>query len=127
MNDDNGVKNLLEKLDRLYLKDDAHSAYESYERFETFSIAPSMTVSDCIIEFERLYNKAKQHKMELPGGALACRFLDSAYISSHHKLLVVRATLPELSYLQFWTNIFGCDVQVIFSTSGHDCIPTGRV
>ena len=60
LNDDNGVKNLLEKLDdKLYLKDDTHSAYEAYERFETFLRAPSMTVSDYIIEFEHLYNKAK--------------------------------------------------------------------
>ena len=97
MNDDNGVKNLLEKLDKLYLKDDTHSAYEAYERFETFSRAPSMTVSDYTIEFERLYNKVKQHKMELPDGVLAYRFLNSANISSHHKQLV-RATLSELSY-----------------------------
>ena len=97
LNDDNGVKNLLEKLDKLYLKDDTHSVYEAYERFETFSRTPSMTVSDYIIEFEHLYNKAKQHKMELPDGVLAYRFLNSANISSHHKQLV-RATLPELSY-----------------------------
>ena len=56
-----------------------------------------MIVSDYVIEFERLYNKAKQHKMELPDGVLAYRFLNSANISSHHKQLV-RATLPELSY-----------------------------
>ena len=56
-----------------------------------------MTVSDYIIEFEHLYIKAKQHKMELPDGVLAYRVLNSANISSHHKQLV-RATLPELNY-----------------------------
>ena len=56
-----------------------------------------MTVSDHKIEFERLYNKAKHHKIELPEGVLAYRFLNSANISSHHKQLG-RATLPELSY-----------------------------
>ena len=69
---------MLQKLDKLNLKDDTHSAYEAYERFETFSRAPSMTVSAYIIEFERLYNKAKQHKIELPDGVLAYRFLNSA-------------------------------------------------
>ena len=101
LNDDNGVKNLLEKLYKLYLKklDKLYLsyAYEAYERFETFSRAPSMTVYDYIIEFERLFNKAKQHKMELPDGVLAYWFLNSANISSHHKQSV-RATLPELSY-----------------------------
>ena len=88
---------MLEKLDKLYLKDDTHSAYEAYERFKTVSKVPSMTVSDNIIEFEHLYNKAKQHKMELPNGVVACCFLNGANISSHHKQLV-KATLPELSY-----------------------------
>ena len=97
LNDDNGVKNVLETLDKLYVKDDTHSAYEAYKRLETFSRAPSMTVSDYIIEFERLHNKAKQHKMELPDGVLAYRFLNSVNISSQYKQLV-RATLPELSY-----------------------------
>ena len=82
LNDDNGIKNLLEKLDKLYL---THSAYEAYERFETFSRVPSVTVSDYIFEFERLYNKAKQHKMELHHRVLAFWFLHSATISSHHK------------------------------------------
>ena len=88
---------MFEKLDKSYLKDDTHSAYEGYERFETFSRAPSMIVSDYIIEFERLYNKAKQHKMELPDGVLAYPFLNSTNISSHHKQLV-RGIFPELSY-----------------------------
>ena len=65
-----------QKLDKLYLKDDTHYAYEAYERFETFSRVPSMTVSDYIIEFEHLYNKAKQHKMELPDGVLAYRVFE---------------------------------------------------
>ena len=111
MNDDNGVKNLLEKLAKLYLKDDTHSAYEAYERYETFSRAPSMTVSDYIIEFGRLYNKAKQHKMELPDGVLAYRFLNSANISSHHKQLI-RATLPELGYQSISSKRYSVSLQI---------------
>ena len=56
-----------------------------------------LTVSEYIIEFEHLYNKAKRRKMELPDGVLTYRFLNRANVSSHHKQLV-RATLPELSY-----------------------------
>ena len=62
----------------MIIKDDTHSACEAHER------APSFTVSDYIIEFECLYNKAKQHKMELPDRVLAYQFLNSANISSHH-------------------------------------------
>ena len=97
LNHNNGVKKLLEKLDTLYLKNDIHPLFQAYERFETFSRAPSMIVSDYITESECLNNKAKHHKMKLPDGVLAYRFLYNANISSHHKQLV-RATLPELSY-----------------------------
>ena len=33
---DQGVENLIEKLDNLYLKDFQYSAYEAYEQFEKF-------------------------------------------------------------------------------------------
>ena len=68
---DDGAKSLINKLDNLYLKGDTQSAYEVYDQFEKFSRALSMTISDHVIEFERLYNKAKSCKMELPDGGLA--------------------------------------------------------
>ena len=36
LNCDNGVKNLMKKLDDLYLKDSQHLAYEAYEEFEKY-------------------------------------------------------------------------------------------
>ena len=92
LNCDDGVKNLLEKLDNLYLKDTHHSAYEAYEKFEKFSRVSSMNMNEYIIEFERLYNKIKNQEMTLPEGVLAYRFLNGSNISENHKQLV-RATL----------------------------------
>ena len=88
LNADDGVKNSLEKLDELYLKDESHFAYDAYERFETFSSTPSMTVSYYIIESEQLYNKAKYHRIELPDRVLTYWFLDSANIIYYHKQIV---------------------------------------
>ena len=46
-------------------------AYEAYESFEKFIRPASMTISDCIIYFERLHNKAKGYKMEIHDRVLA--------------------------------------------------------
>ena len=53
---DQGVETLTEELGKLYLKDSQYSAYEAYEQFEKFCRPKSMSISNCIIEFERLYN-----------------------------------------------------------------------
>ena len=97
LNCDNGVKNLMKKLDDLYLKDSQHLAYEAYEEFEKYCRPAKITMSEYTIEFERRYNKTKNYGMELPEGVLAYRYLNGANISEAHKQLV-RATLTELKY-----------------------------
>ena len=54
-------------------------------------------MTDFINEFERMYHKLKQHKMELPDGVLAYRLLKSAHLSERHEQLA-RVTLTELTY-----------------------------
>ena len=56
-----------------------------------------MSITDFINEFERMYHKLKQHKLELPDGVLAYRLLKSAHLSEQHEQLA-RATLTELTY-----------------------------
>ena len=89
-----GVKNLLDSLDELFLKDETCSSYEAFEKF----VRPAaMSISDYIIQFEQLHNKAKSHKMEILDGVLAYRLLNSANLSEQHKQLV-GATVSEIKY-----------------------------
>ena len=60
---DQGVESLMEELGTLYLKDSQYSAYEAYEQFEKFCRPKSMSISNDIIKFERLYNKIKNFNM----------------------------------------------------------------
>ena len=94
---DKGVEAILEQLDKLYLKDRHQTAYLAYEAFEKFQRPVAMSMTDFINEFERMYHKLKQHKMELPDGVLAYRLLKSAHLSEQHEQLA-RATLTELTY-----------------------------
>ena len=93
----NGVKNLTDELDKMYLKDESSQAYEAYEIFEKFMRPSGMSISDYVIKFEQLYFKAKSFKMEILDGVLAYRLLNSANLSNEQKQLV-KATVSKMDY-----------------------------
>ena len=95
--DTNGVKNIIEKLDSLYKKDEAQVAYEAYDNFERFQRPSSMSIKDYIIEFERRLSKTKSLGTNMSEDILAYRVLKSANISEHHQQLA-RATLSKFDY-----------------------------
>ena len=97
LNKDDGVSKVLAQLDKLYLKDKLQLSYQAYDNFRKFTRPTDMPIADFVVEFERLYNKAKAHEMILPDGILAYEFLNNANISDSHEKLI-RATMTELSY-----------------------------
>ena len=97
LNCDDGVQELLKTLDVLYLKDECTLAYEAYESFEKYIRPTDLSITEYIIQFERLYNKAKSFKMEIHDGVLAYRLLNNANLSDTHKQLI-RATVSEMNY-----------------------------
>ena len=94
---DTGVAELLKKLDELYLADKVQTAYEAYDAFEKFHRPAEMSMSNFIIEFERLLNKTKHYGTIMSSDILAYRLLKSANVSEHHQELA-RATVKELTY-----------------------------
>ena len=68
---DGGVKLIIDKLDKLYLKDKAQSAYEAYDRFEKFQRTSGMHIKDFIFEFEKLLSKSKSHGTTMSSDILA--------------------------------------------------------
>ena len=94
LNEVDGVEKVLAKLDQLYLKDSLQMAYTAYDNFEKFKRPNEMSMADYVAEFEKLNNKAKSYKMELPDGILAYKFLNNANLSNTHEQLI-RATLDE--------------------------------
>ena len=82
LTDKTGIKNLIEELDKMYLKDESSQAYEAYETFEKFVRPSGMSISDYVIKFEQLYFKAKSFNMEILDGVLAYRLLNSANLTN---------------------------------------------
>ena len=60
---DQGVEHSIQELDKLYLKDNQHSAYEAYEQFEKLCRPKLINISNHIIESECLQNKIENVKI----------------------------------------------------------------
>ena len=87
-----GVKLILEKLDKAYLGDENIRIITCLEKFETFKRLPSVNMTSFILEFERLHSQLKSHGITYPDGVLAYRIMKAASISSEHEQLL-RATI----------------------------------
>lgn len=49
------------QLDKFYLKGKPQLAYQTYDNFEKLKMPTKMPIADNIVEFERIYNKAKAY------------------------------------------------------------------
>ena len=78
--------------------------YETFESFIYFKREAHMNIADFINEFERRYNKSKEHKFELSSSTRAFFLLNQANLSDDHKKLV-RATLTGLEYDEMKTKL----------------------
>ena len=113
---DDGVDILLAELDKTFKREEADCAYESFSRFEKFTKSSDHSMSAYIIEFERLYNKAKQYKMCVPDAILAYKLLENASLDARDRQMVLSAC-GELKFdkMSSLRRIFGEGIQ---SSSG---------
>ena len=96
---DDGLTKLITQLDGLFLKDENQRTYVAYAEFEKYKRPQEMSIDNYINDFERLYNKVKAFKIELPDQVPAYRLLESAHLSSSKNELV-RATITKLGYTE---------------------------
>ena len=89
---DDGLKRVLEKLDKLYDTDNNHKICSDLERFENIKRLPHMNMRSFICEFERLHNDLSAHGIIYPDGVLAWRVMKASNISKEHETLC-RATV----------------------------------
>ena len=95
---DEGLTLLLDKLKGLYAADKDTAMFIHYEKFEKYNRKSSgISIIDYINEFERLYAKIKEYKMELPSAVLACKLLINADLPDD-KQIMARTTVGELTF-----------------------------
>ena len=78
LHDDIGIDKLFEKLDKSFRRDEVDCAYEAYKNFEICVRREGISITAYLLEFERLHEKAKTHKVELPDAILVYKLLENA-------------------------------------------------
>ena len=78
---ENGLENVIARLDKLYLKDETLQKYKAFEKFEIFKRSNETPINDFILKFEKKYHKLKSYGTTISDDLLAFRLLKSANLS----------------------------------------------
>ena len=92
---DDGVKKIIEKLDKLFMKDQNTRAHLAFKEFYDYCRPAGVSITDFIVRFEYLYLKLKQFDMKLPEGVQSFFLLNAANISEDNEKL---ARVGEITY-----------------------------
>ena len=85
---ENGVDVIINRLDRIYKKDETLENYRALEAFETFKRPNNMKICEYLSQFEKLYNKTKSYGTQMSDNLLAYRLLKSANLPELHEQMV---------------------------------------
>ena len=92
-----GVKKILEKLDKLFLKDKDTRAFLAFTEFYDYRRPSGVNMTDFLGKFEYLYTKLGNFDVVLPEGVQAFFLLKAANISEENERLA-RATCAAVTY-----------------------------
>ena len=56
-----GLKNVIERLDHLYLKDTTLNKFQALEAFDSYTRSPTTSIQEHIHQFDKLYFKLHSH------------------------------------------------------------------
>ena len=91
LNKDEGLKTLLDSLDKWYKKDELSAAYESWTRFDTYKKEKQDNMEKYILEFDKRSKALSRHNVVIPKCILAFKLLDSAGLDVKEKQIVLTA------------------------------------
>ena len=117
LNDKDGMKVLLKTLDEVYKKDDVDIAYSVYTKFENFRRVDGMSMTDYIVEFERLYHLCKKHNMALPDAVLTCSAPPQNWRSISKSLQSFKLDFTELAIT---SSVYHLPISNYYSTKRSD-------
>ena len=88
---ENGVDNLLKKLDKIFLPEKGHGQFKAFNNLYNLRRMTEAKMSDFVCEFEHTYFKFKSEEMSLPDPVLALMLLASCNLSENDHHLVMSA------------------------------------
>ena len=97
LNSDDGVKNVIKKLDELFLKDKSRRQFMAFKRMYGMRRETNVSISNFIPSFEHVYYTFKQEDMTLPDPVVAFMLLAACNMSDNELQLVMSA-VTEVTY-----------------------------
>ena len=89
LNKAEGLKTLLDFLDKQFGRDDMSVAYEKYTEFEQFKRKEGQKVNEYIIEFEQKYNASIKKSKKYSADILAMKLIDNCNLSEMDQKIVL--------------------------------------
>ena len=115
-----GIKKILDEMDKLFKGDTVTTSYEAYEAFELYRRPQNMPIKDYCKEFQKKLKKVNDAGCTLPDCIIACRLLKSANLSETQEQLL-KATC-KMTYDDLSTQM-----KKIFVTEAHGSSSEVRV
>ena len=96
INSNDGLKSIIQQLDKLYLKDKTLEKFQALEAFDSYQRKPETSIHEHIHNFDKLYFKLKSHGTTISEDLLAYKLLKSANLSPADEKLA-KGTTNELT------------------------------
>ena len=94
---EDGLKLVLDKLDKIFKKNAIIEKFEALDSFETYRRSSDTTIHNFIVEFDKRLNKTKKLGTQISDDLLAYRLIKSANLDEQDER-VVKATITTLAY-----------------------------
>ena len=86
-----GLKNLLKRLEEVFMGDSKDLAYEQYVKFEKIKREETETVTDYIIRFEKVNKDMKGINLNMDDSILALKLLSSCNLTGNERKMILTA------------------------------------
>ena len=96
INSNDGLKSVIQQLDKLYLKDKTLEKFQVLDAFDSYQRKPETSIHEHIHNFDKLYFKLKSHGTTISEDLLAYKLLKSANLSPADEKLA-KGTANELT------------------------------
>ena len=94
---EDGIKNILVKLDTIYKKDELNEKFQDLEKFEDLKRLSTTSINDFIADFDRKYSCLKKHGTTISEDLLGFKLLKSANLPTKDEQLI-KATVEAITY-----------------------------
>ena len=94
--DEDGVEQILTRLDKIYEKDKLTEKFNAIERFEGYKRVKESTIREFLVEFDKRLHRIQDY-IKYPEDLLAYRLLKAANLEPTHEKLI-KATITDLKY-----------------------------